>query len=159
MMTRRALLCGAPGAFVAAAAAVAADRSALAFVTDIYNAYKGKNAKGHPLDDDRAIRRYFEPSLAALIVNDRRRAARRGEVGALDGDPFIDAQDWDVSAFDIAVEETAPGKASATVKFTNLGTPNTVVLALVNIRTDWRISDITWRRDGKPSTLRALFAR
>jgi hypothetical protein len=32
-------------------------------VTDIYSAYNGKDAKGHPLDDERAIRRYFEPSL------------------------------------------------------------------------------------------------
>ena len=64
--------------------ATAADASALAFVTDIYSAYKGKDAKGHPLDDERAIRRYFEPSLAALMVKDQKIAAKRGEVGLLD---------------------------------------------------------------------------
>ena len=62
--------------------ATAADASALAFVTDIYSAYKGKDAKGHPLDDERAIRRYFEPSLAALMVKDQKIAAKRGEVGS-----------------------------------------------------------------------------
>ena len=90
--------------------ATAADASALAFVTDIYSAYNGKDAKGHPLDDDRAIRRYFEPSLAALMVKDQKIAAKRGEVGLLDFDPFIDAQDWEISAFDIAVDDTAPAK-------------------------------------------------
>jgi energy-converting hydrogenase Eha subunit A len=40
--------------------ATAADASALAFVTDIYSAYNGKDAKGHPLDDERAIRRYHQ---------------------------------------------------------------------------------------------------
>ena len=62
-----------------------------------------------------AIRRYFEPSLAALMVKDRKLAAKRGEVGVLDFDPFVDAQEWDIADFDIAVAETAPGKATATV--------------------------------------------
>src|SRR5580693_5838863 len=77
--------------------AEAADPSALAFVADIYAAYEGKDAKGHPLDDERAIRRYFERSLAALMVKDQKIAAKRGEVGLLDFDPFIDAQDWEIS--------------------------------------------------------------
>ena len=96
--------------------ATAADASALAFVTDIYSAYNGKDAKGHPLDDERAIRRYFEPSLAALMVKDQKIAAKRGEVGLLDFDPFIDAQDWEISNIDIAVADGAPGNATATVK-------------------------------------------
>ena len=157
MLTRRTILLGAPCAAFAAAAS-AADASALTFVRSIYDAYKGKNAKGVPLDDPRTIRRYFEPSFAGLMIKDQKIAARRGEVGSLDGDPFIDAQDWDISVFEIAVSETAPGKASATVKFANLGKPNTVVLDLVKIKNDCRINDITWLRDGKSSTLRALFA-
>ena len=114
--------------------ATAADASALAFVTDIYSAYKGKDAKGHPLDDERAIRRYFEPSLAALMVKDQKIAAKRGEVGLLDFDPFIDAQDWEISAFDIAVDDTAPAKATA--KFTNFDKAATVRLDLVKVKND-----------------------
>ena len=34
--------------------------------------------------------------LAALIIKDRKDA--RGEVGKLDFDPFIDAQDWEIVA-------------------------------------------------------------
>jgi hypothetical protein len=98
--------------------ALAADASALVFVAEIYSAYKGKDAKGHPLDDERAIRRYFEPSLAALMVKDQKIAAKRGGVGLLDFDPFIDAQDWEISDFDIAVDDSEPGKATAIVKFT-----------------------------------------
>jgi hypothetical protein len=120
----------------------AADASALAFVTDIYGAYKGKDAKGHPLDDERAIRRYFEPSLAALMVKDQRIAAKRGEVGLLDFDPFIDAQDWEISNFDIAVDDGATGKATATVKFANFDKPATVRLDLVKVKNDWRIADV-----------------
>jgi hypothetical protein len=157
MLTRRNLTLGVACAVIAAPV-LAADASALAFVTGIYNAYQGKNSEGHPLDGKHAIRRYFEPSLAALMVKDQKIAARRGEVGLLDGDPFIDAQDWDISNLDIAVTDAAPGKANATVKFTNLGKPNTVVLDLVKIKNDWRIRDITWMRDGKPATLRGIYA-
>jgi len=138
-------------------AAEAADASALAFVTDIYAAYQGKDAKGRPLDDERAIRRYFAPSLAALMVKDQEIAARRGEVGLLDFDPFIDAQDWEISAFDIAVEDGAPGKATATVKFSNFDKPKTVRLDLVKLKNEWRIADITWLRDGKPESLRKIY--
>ncbi len=156
MLSRRHLLLGAACAALAAPAS-AADISARAFVTSIYDAYKGKNTKGIMLDNARTIRRYFEPSLAALMIKDQNEAAKRGEVGALDGDPFIDAQDWEIATFDIAVEEHAPGKASATVKFTNVDTPKTVVLDLVKVKNEWRIGEITWRRKDKSETLREIF--
>jgi hypothetical protein len=158
MLTRRKVLLGAACAAIAAPAP-AADETATAFVTAIYEAYKGKKAHGVLFDNDHAARRYFEPSLAALIRKDQKNAARRNEPPRLDGDPFVDAQDWEIAAFDIAVNDTGPGKASATVKFSNSGEPRTVVLDLVKIKNDWRISDITWQRDGKPSTLRALYGR
>jgi hypothetical protein len=60
-------------------------------VTAIYNAYKGKDAKGVPLDNERIIRRYFEPTLASAMAKDQKAAARRNEVGLLDFDPFLDA--------------------------------------------------------------------
>ena len=144
--------------FALSTPAEAVDASALAFVNDIYDAYKDKDAKGHPLDNERAIRRYFEPSLATLMVKDQKIAAKRGEVGLLDFDPFIDAQDWEISAFDIAVDNTAPGKATATVKFTNFDKAATVRLDLVKIKNDWRIADITWLRDGKQDNLRKIYA-
>jgi hypothetical protein len=164
MPTRRRVLILAPillacfgAAPLAPTAAQAADPSALAFVNDIYAAYKGKDAKGHPLGDDRAIRRYFEPSLATLMGKDQKAAAKRSEVGLLDFDPFIDAQDWEIAAFDIAVEDGAPGKATATVKFTNFDKPVTVRLDLVKLKNDWRIADITWMRDGKADSLRKIY--
>jgi hypothetical protein len=161
MPTRRSILfilCASPCA-LRVWPAIAADASALAFLTSIYDAYKGKDAKGVPLDNARTVRRYFEPSLAALINTDRAIAARRGDVGLLDGDPFIDAQDWEIAAFDIAIADTAAGKATATVKFTNLGKPSTVLLELVKIKNDWRIGEVTWLRDGKPQTLRGIYTR
>ena len=122
----------------------------------IYAPYKDKNGNGNPLDTDAAVKRYFEPKLATLIIKDRNKAAKRGDVSTLDMDPFIDAQDWDISAFDVAVRDTGADKATATVSFKNLGKPTTVVLDLVKLREGWRIADINW---GRKPTLRGLFAK
>ena len=113
-----------------------------------------QNSKGVSLDSNAAIRRYFEPSLAALIIKDRREA--RGEVGKLGSDPFIDAQDWEIDNVDVAVRDTGSDKASATVSFKNLGEQQTLVLALVKLKAGWRIADITWYRNG---TLRGLLTK
>src|SRR5580693_7735519 len=116
MPTRRVFILAASCAAIAGPA-LAAEPSPRYFVTAIYDPYKGKDAKGTPLDDDAALRRYFEPKLAAAMIKDRRDAKRRQEVGTLDFDPFVDAQDWEIAAFDIAVSDAGPGKATATVKF------------------------------------------
>jgi Protein of unknown function (DUF3828) len=156
MFTRRSLTLGAACAALAAPAC-AGDASATAFITAIYDSYKGKDAKGTPLDNERAIHRYFEPKLATLMAADQKKAARRNEVGSLDFDPFLDAQDWDVATFDIAVSDAAAGKAQATVKFVNQGQAMTAVLDLVQVKSAWRIHDISWLRDGKTETLRKMF--
>jgi hypothetical protein len=142
------------------------DSPVLAFVKAIYAAYNGKNTKGVAIDTDAQLRRYFEPSLAALISKDRKDAAKHHDVPTLDGDPFIDAQDWEIKSFDITVNDTGDGKAVSTVKFVNADEPVTVTLDLVSVtgagnanrnENPWRISDITYLRDGKPETLRGLF--
>ncbi len=125
----------------------------------IYNAYKGKDAKGIPLENGRVIRRYFEPQLANLMAKDQAAAAKRGDVGLLDYDPFLDAQDWDTSNFEITVDDTGagPGKAKAIVKFVNQGEAMTVRIDLIQIKSDWRVFDITWQHDGKSEALRQIY--
>ena len=57
---------------------------------------------------------------------------------------------------DIVVRDLAPDKASATVKFSNIKMPTTVVYDLVKLKDGWRIADITW--DGN-DTLRGVFEK
>src|SRR5262249_41785506 len=120
----------------------------------IYAAYKGKDARGIALDSNTAVRRYFDPELAALIIKDRREA--HGEVGKLDADPFVDAQDWEIDAVDIAIHEIAPDKANATVSFKSLGDQRRVVLALVKLKMGWRIADII---SDRKETLREFLSK
>jgi hypothetical protein len=160
MPTRRTLLIAAACWFAISGGmtpAVAGDAAATAFVTKIYDTYKGKEAKGIDYSAEAEIRRLFEPSLAALIIKDQKTAARRKEVPTLDGSPFVDAQEWEISAFNIAVTDAPPDKAVATVSFKNFDEQKKIMLNLVRIKNDWRITDIISERDGKPESLRGLF--
>jgi len=159
-MSRRLLLVlSLLGAIVAISPLQAVDAAAQTFVAAIYNAYKGAGGNGIALDSDAALRRYFEPGLAGLISKDRKDAAGRGEAPALTGDPFVDAGDWNIAAFDIAIADTEPGKATATVKFDNDEKPTVIVLELVKLREGWRIADIRWQHEGETETLRGLYAQ
>jgi Protein of unknown function (DUF3828) len=160
MPTRRDVLIGAAciGVALRTTTADAADTSAHDFVAAIYDTYVGKNGNGVTLDTDQAVKRYFEPTLAALIRKDQTDAARRDETPTLDFDPFVDAQDWDIAAFTITMTDAGPGKAKATVKFENSGKPSQVVLDLVKIGNAWKISDIAWQPHDPPNTLRGLYA-
>jgi uncharacterized protein DUF3828 len=161
MPTRRALLftaaCTLMTWSIAVAPAAAANAAATAFVTKIYDAYKSKNSRGISIETEAAVRSWFEPSLAAMIIKDQKAAAKRKEVPSLEADPFVDSQEWDVSELNIAVSDAPPDKAVATVRFKNFGLPTKIVLNLVKTKNDWRIADITWERDGNPETLRGLF--
>src|ERR1700688_2230705 len=132
----------------------AAEASPEVFVKSIYDRYIGdaKKALGIPLDSDGKIRRYFTPELAALIIKDRKEAAKRKEPPALDGDPFVDAQEWPISALSSPVSGGVADKARAAVSFKNFGKPVTLHLDLVHSKDGWKIGDIRWPE----STLRAL---
>ena len=92
--------------------------------------------------------------LATLILEDRASAAKRGEPPALDGDPFVGHQDWDISNLAVEVKDTG-AKAIGTVTFTNSGKQEKVVLELLRSGKDWRIADIQW----DASSLRALYRK
>src|SRR5688500_9369045 len=137
-----------------APAAQAAETSAESFVAAIYDRYKGPDAKGVALDTGAQVQRYFVPNVAAMIL--AHPAQGRGDVGKLEADPFVDAQDWDIDRFDIALRHPGPDKATATVSFRNIGKHRTVVLDLVRLPEGWRIADITWDRK---ATLRGVLTR
>ena len=143
--------------FASAGPAAADAASALAFVSAIYNSYTTGRREGVWIDSGHKLRRYFEPVLAEAMNKDQENAAKHHEVGELDSDPFIDAQDFDIEHFDVTIKDTAPGKVTATVTFDNFGKQETIVLDLIAVKNDWRIYDITWPRDAEPKTLRGLF--
>jgi Protein of unknown function (DUF3828) len=135
--------------------AAAAEQSAQAFVEHIYAAYTGPSAKGISLDGYAAYVRYFTPELARMIDKDATAAAKRGEVPTLDGDPFIDAQDWQIESLAIELKDIPPNKALGKVRFKNVGEDRLIELDLVKLKQGWRIADIR----GPSGSLRSLFGK
>jgi hypothetical protein len=156
-LTRRRLLLAAAGLAVVRPAH-AETGSARAFVEAIYARYRGSVDKnpGILLDDAKTVRRYFTPELARLMIADEARAAKVQEVPALDGDPFVDAQDWDIRDLTIAVAAQGAGAALATVRFRNFGERKQVRLKLLRLSQGWRVDDVVF--PGDEGTLRGLYA-
>ncbi|TLY53150.1 MAG: DUF3828 domain-containing protein [Gammaproteobacteria bacterium] len=131
--------------------------SAEAFLRSIYGkAYIGRNAPGLHLDSQVQLGRYFVPDLAKTINDDWKSSLKRDEVSTLDGDPFIDAQDWDIKAFKIAVRVVDATHDVATIDFHNAGQTRHIKVSLQRLDAGWRIDDIDWGEDG---TLRGLYVK
>jgi Protein of unknown function (DUF3828) len=120
--------------------ALAQPGSPEAFLQGIYNPYLKDDFKGQPYWQ---VSRYFVPDLARAIEADMREAKRRGEVPKLDGDPFLDAQDWQIKDLAISVKADGP-KATGKVTFKNLGKSTEIILDLLQTQAGWRIADIQW---------------
>lgn len=140
------------------AASRPAEPSAKMFLETIYKSYLGSSqteGSGVPLDNPKAIRRYFSAGLASLIIEDGRKAAKHSEVPTLDGDAFVGHQDWEIAALNVDVIDNGPAKATGTVSFTNFGKPENITIELLKVGSDWRIADIKYS-DG---SLRALYVK
>jgi hypothetical protein len=164
MPTRRASLlvaacsitaCLSASCLASAGSAATDDASALALISAIYNSYTTGSKDGVRIDSGRKLRRYFEPALAAAMDKDQEYAAKHREVGKLEWDPFIAAQDYEIQHVDVAIKDTAPGRVTATVTFTNFGKPVTIALDLTAIKNDWRTQEDD--EPAAPATLRAVF--
>jgi Protein of unknown function (DUF3828) len=120
------------------------------FVASIYEPYNKKaDFKGQPYWE---VSRWFAPDLAAAIDKDFAEAKKRKEVPTLDGDPFVDAQDWKIDQLTYAITLSGD-KAAAAVTFTNFGEPKGAMLSLVKTPAGWRISNIVTAS----GSLRALY--
>ena len=130
--------------------ALAQHPSAQAFLEATYKPYLAKNFPGQPYGE---ASRFFVPVLARAMAADNAAAARRGEVPLLGGDPFVDAQDWEITKLAIAVVPNGTTAATATVTFANLGKATRLSIELEQTPAGWRIADIK----APSGSLRALY--
>jgi hypothetical protein len=142
-----ALFCALPAGFLPFGAG--AQTTPQAFLEAIYRPYLAHDFKGQSYTQ---VNRFFAPDLARAIEHDVRDAQRRMEVPALDGDPFIDAQDWEISKLSISAKVDGT-KATALVGFENLGKPVSLTLDLIQTPVGWRIANI----EAPSGSLRALY--
>lgn len=69
-------------------------------------------------------------------------ARQRGDVPTLNGDPFVDAQDWEITNLAMAVVPKGTAAATGTVTFANLRQAKRLVIDLEQTPAGWRIADI-----------------
>ena len=125
---------------------IAQDLGAETFLKRVYASYQ-RSDKGLDISSQSKAARYFVPSLAKLIAQDVAQAAKHNEVGKLDFDPFIGAQDWAPTKIDLKVTDgTTAGHLTGTAHFTAPGEkqPTAVTLGLTKTAAGWRIADIHW---------------
>lgn len=149
----------APEAAASSAAAPTAD-DAKAFLTGIYSHYADEKTRGdfNPAFKDRQD--YFDPEMVSLMQTDEQLS--KGEVGALDGDPICDCQDFGRMTAVVTIDSAAATEAKATVIVTETDPsvaaedrkPRTFTYDLAVVNGQWRIHDMS-----APSTpsLRQLF--
>jgi Protein of unknown function (DUF3828) len=130
-------------------AAQAQPQTAQAFLEGLYAPYRTKGFKGQPYTQ---AERFFEPGLARAMARDYQLARRNGVPPTLNGDPFVDAQEWEIS--DLTIRAAAAGEqATGVVSFTNFKRKNTLAIELVQTPGGWRIADIA----GSSGSLRTLY--
>ncbi len=125
-----------------AAAGALAQGTPQAFLEGIYQPYLAKDSKGTSLASDAEIRRYFASPLAEAIIKDFADAHKRQDVPLLNGDPFIDAQDWEISDLRIVVKPAGAEWATGRVTFDIFKERRTVTLDLIRTPAGWRIGEI-----------------
>jgi hypothetical protein len=135
---RTAIALAAALALAGQAAAAPNLASAQRFVETLYAAYKDKGDGPQYLG--RQAPQVFSPPLLALIRRDQKLA--HGEVGALDGDPICDCQDWRIRNVRVTVNVKGPDKAVAVARFVNTGEPQVVNLDLVVVKGAWRVDNV-----------------
>ena len=128
---------------LAPAGAMAVDPSAQAMVSGIYKTYMGKAAKGIPINSPR-VKALLTPGLHQLIAAELKRAAAQGDVPELNGDPFVDAQDFDFTSYDVTMVDLGPDHARALVTLiaANGVRRSPITLDLLKLQNGWRIDDI-----------------
>ena len=132
------------------------DQSPEALLRFIYGNYVGKGRAAKPFSWNRKplVDALFEPALARAVVQD----APTGEIGRLDFDPFMDAQDFKVGSYKLQSEAKSAERARVLATFTNLGEKKRVRFDLVHNGNRWQIRDIGWG-SARPSLRKLLGLR
>jgi hypothetical protein len=101
---------------------------------------------------------YFSADLQGLYEADAE-ATPEGEMGALGFDPFIDGQDWDITALEIGAAQTDGDAAVVVVQFDNFGETRALSYDLVREDGSWKIDDVASTTPGSEYRLSEILGR
>jgi len=108
--------------------------------------YKEHSGKSDPLQyptSKKLLPSYFYKPLLDLYLKDQEDS--RGEVGKIDFDPLYDAQDFEISGFNLLVLANKKGSGYVAARFKNMGVDQEIIFALQRTKMGWRIADIQYK--------------
>ena len=111
--------------------------------------------KSLQLQDDVVLRQYFDPTLSALIVQDRKCVSRRAEVCNMDFDPLFGSQDATVT--DFTIQRESAGRIAVAFTSPSSGEKAKLLFHMKQSGTAWRINDVVYQ-DLRGASLRKLLA-
>ena len=100
----------------------------------------------------------FRSAALQALYDDDAESTPVGEMGALDFDPYVDGQDFDIANLVIDVPELDGGRASVDVSFDNFGEPRLLHYDLVWEDDGWKIDDVANDGGDYPYRLTEIFA-
>lgn len=122
------------------------DQGARQFLQAIYAQYAGTNVNGVRWRGPKSSQ-YFSQALTKLIAKDIKESG--GDVGRIGVDPFVDAQDFDITTLKIEIVSENAEEAKAIVSFINMSEPTQVTFDLTNTSQGWRIANMAWAGESR----------
>jgi Protein of unknown function (DUF3828) len=107
------------------------------FVTEVYRrlvASQSTHSSYTPPED------IYTPRLEKLLREDKRKA--KGEVGCLDFDFWINAQDWKITHLAITATDDGPDRKTVVSKFRNIGEPQEIHFDFRKSAGRWLLDDV-----------------
>ena len=117
--------------------------SADSVVRELYRVHNNGKGGVFEVKGKKYIYKFFDQKLADLIWKDLTQTPQ-GEVGNLDFDPLYNAQDTEITKFQIAKPVMEGDKSTVLVSFRNFGQQTTVKFEMENVRGAWRIENVIY---------------
>ena len=111
--------------------------------------YKEHSGKSDPLQypvSKKLLPNYFYKPLLDLYLKDKEDS--KGEVGKIDFDPLYDAQDFEISDFNLVVLPNKKESGYVAARFKNMGVDQEIIFTLQRTKMGWRVADIQYK-DGR----------
>ena len=134
------------GGFVSVQGQTSSINAGQELVAQLYKEHSGKSDPLQYPASKKLLQAYFYKPLLALYLKDQ--ADSKGEVGKIDFDPLYDAQDVQITDFNLVLLNHKKGSAYVTARFKNMGVEQEVVFALQTTKAGWRIADVQYK-DGR----------
>ena len=107
------------------------------FVTQVYRRFVAAQSSHSSYTPPENI---YTPRLKKLLLEDKRKA--HGEVGCIDFDFWINAQDWEITRLAITSTDKSNERETVVAKFVNIGEPQEMHFDFRRISGRWLLDDV-----------------